>query len=111
MTRKDRGGSVQNQAPGGLPKNSELVAWSQLVETTRISPSDMAQLLDMGWIEPVVTSSEQYLFRQRDVYRIQKLLRLCRDLEVSFSGGSIIVDLLERIEILEKDIRELRRLL
>jgi chaperone modulatory protein CbpM len=37
-------------------------------------------------------------------------MRLVKDLEVSFDSGSIIVDLLERIEELETEIEELRRL-
>ncbi len=95
---------------GNLPERSSLVAWAQLVEVTRIEPAAMAELVDMGWVEPVRIRSE-YLFRQRDVYRIQKCMRLCRDLEISLAGAGIIVDLLERIEALEKEVAELRRLL
>ena len=71
----------------------------------------MAELLEMGWVDPVRTGAEEYLFRSRDVYRIQKLMRLCRDLEIPFGAGSIIVDLLERVERLEREISELKQLL
>ena len=94
-----------------LPIRSELIAWAQLVELTCVEPATVAELLEMGWIDPVRTSAENYLFRSHDVYRIQKLMRLCRDLEISFGAGSIIVDLLERVERLEQEITELRRLL
>lgn len=89
-----------------LPERSELVAWAQLVEITRIEPGHVSELLELGWISPVKTNAEEYLFRLRDVYRIQKLMRLCRDLEVSLMGASIIVDLLERIEQLEGDLEK-----
>jgi len=62
-------------------------------------------------VDPVRTGAEEYLFRSRDVYRIQKLMRLCRDLEIPFGAGSIIVDLLERVERLEREISELKQLL
>lgn len=94
-----------------LPIRSELIAWAQLVELTCVEPATVAELLEMGWIDPVRTGAEDYLFRSSDVYRIQKLLRLCRDLEISFGAGSIIVDLLERVERLEQEISELKRLL
>jgi chaperone modulatory protein CbpM len=94
-----------------LPIRSELIAWAQLVELTCVEPATMAELLDMGWIDPVRTGADTYLFRSRDVYRIQKLLRLCRDLEISHGAGSIIVDLLERVERMEQEIAELKRLL
>lgn len=87
------------------------MAWAELAERTRVEPACMAELVEMGWIEPLRTGSEEYLFRQRDVYRIKKLLRLCRDLEISYAGASIIVDLIERIEELETRIAELKRLL
>ena len=94
-----------------LPKRSELVAWMEFSQSTGIEPAQVAELLEMGWLEPVRTQSREYLFRRRDVYRVQKLLRLRRDLDVSMSGGCIIVDLLERIERMDQRIRELERLL
>ncbi len=93
-----------------LPEPSKLIAWAQMVELTGIDPSTMAELMEMEWVHPVKTGAEEYLFTAWDVYRIQKMLRLCRDLEVSFVGSSIIVDLLERIEELEKRVQELSKL-
>ncbi len=94
-----------------LPEPSNLVAWAQLVEYTEIDPASCAALMEMGWIDPARTQAEELLFTLRDVYRVQKLMRICRDLEVSFSGGTIIIDLLEKIETLECDLEEARRLL
>ena len=97
--------------PGlNLPERSEFVAWAQLVQLTSIQPADMAELVDLGWISPKKTGADEYLFRLRDVYRIHKLLRLVKDLDVNFNSGSIIVDLLERIEELETEVEELKRL-
>ncbi len=97
--------------PGlNLPERSEFVAWAELVELTEIQPAEVAELVDLGWISPTRTSAEEYLFRLRDVYRIHKLMRLVNDLGISFNSGSIIVDLIERVEELEKEIEELKRL-
>jgi chaperone modulatory protein CbpM len=102
---------IMMRMPGlNLPERSEYVAWAQLVELTSIEPGQVAELVDLGWISPARTGASEYLFRLRDVYRIHKLMRLVKDLEVSFDSGSIIVDLLERIEELETEIEELRRL-
>lgn len=97
--------------PRHLPMPSELIAWARLVELTSVEPATVAELMDMGWIDPVRTRADEYLFRSRDVLRIQRLLRLCRDLDVPFGAGSIIVDLIERVELLEREIAQLRRLL
>lgn len=97
--------------PGlNLPERSEYVAWAQLVQLTSIPTGDVAELVELGWITPKKTGAEGYLFRLRDVYRIQKLMRLVHDLGVTLDSGSIIVDLLDRIEELEKEVEELKRL-
>jgi chaperone modulatory protein CbpM len=99
-----------NACGPGLPEPSEMVSWAQFVEQTQIHPSRLGELIDLGWLDPRRTSQELYLFRVRDVYRTRKLERLCLDLGVSTVGGTIIVDLLERIETLESKIRELEGL-
>ncbi len=100
------------QLPGlNLPEKSEYVAWAQLVQLTSVRSADVAELVDLGWISPKKTSAEEYLFRLRDVYRIHKLMRLVKDLDVTLDSGSIIVDLLDRVEELEKEVEELRRLI
>ncbi len=93
------------------PVKSELLAFSELMELTGLHPSVLGELIEMGWISPVRTMSQAMLFSARDVYRTRKLARIARDLEITLSGASIIVDLLERVEYLEHKVRELHRLL
>lgn len=94
-----------------LPARSGLIAWAQLVDETETSRERVTEVIEMGWIEPVRTAENEYLFGPEDVYRIRKLERICRDFELTTLGGSIIVDLLERIEELEQRVAELKRLL
>ncbi len=93
-----------------LPERSDLVAWAELVDLTAVTPDCMAEIVELGWVSPLRTKADQYLFRRRDVYRIRKLVRLTADLGVSALGASIIVDLVEKVEDLEKEIDELKRL-
>lgn len=95
---------------GDAPVASDYIAWMEVVELTGVHPTRLGELVEIGWIEAVRTSGDEYLFRRRDVRRLRKLERLCRDFELSSVGGSIIVDLLERIECLENKIRELERI-
>jgi chaperone modulatory protein CbpM len=92
------------------PMESEYVIWSRMMELSGAHPTLLGELVEMGWIEAQVQSGE-YLFRPTDAYRIRKVCRLCRDLGVSTLGASIIVDLAERIEHLERRVSELSRLL
>jgi chaperone modulatory protein CbpM len=94
-----------------LPARSGLIAWAQLTEQTEASRERVTEIVEMGWIVPVRTAENELLFKPDDVYRIRKLERICRDFELTTIGGSIIVDLLERIETLEQQVAELKRLL
>ena len=94
-----------------LPVKSEVIAWSRFMELTGLHPQMVGELIDMGWLAPRRTASDGYLFNLGDIYRARKLSRLCQDLDISLGGGSIIVDLLERIERLEKRVKELEQLI
>ncbi len=98
------------RSDSGMPVPSEYISWTEFVELTGVHPTRLGDLIECGWLEPLVTSSEGYLFRARDVYRIRKLERLCRDFELPSVGGTIIVDLLSRIEYLERKVQELELL-
>lgn len=94
-----------------LPARSTLIAWAEFVEMTAASPDLLLEVIDLGWIEPLRTGGEEFLFSPADAWRIGRLARICRDFEVSPLAGSIIVDLLGRIEDLERQVADLRRLL
>lgn len=93
-----------------VPMKSQLIAWAQFMELTGLHPSFVGELIELGWLAPRRTQGSEYLFRHSDVYRVKKLSRLCHDLEISAVGASIIVDLVERVEFLEKRVRELEQL-
>lgn len=94
-----------------MPIPSQLVSWTVFVELTAVHPSRLGELIDIGWVEPMEVSERGTFFRPHDIYRVRKLVRLCTDLELGVVGGSIIVDLLARIEELESRVQNLQRLL
>ena len=75
--------------------------------TDRDDPGSPFRTASVGWLKPTRTAEAALLFRQDDVYRIRKLERLCSDFELHTLGGSIVMDLLDRIATLELRIREL----
>ncbi len=94
-----------------VPARSQRITFAQLQELTGLHPSVVGELIELGWITPERTSEDTYLFRAKDLYRLRKLDRICRDFDLPVHGASIIVDLLERIDSLETKVRELNRLL
>lgn len=88
-----------------LPAPSSVLAWEEFVEITGVTPERLDELLALGWIETRTSASHARMFRNRDIYRVRKLERICCDFELPAVGGIIIVDLLERIDMLERAIR------
>ncbi len=101
---------IQEKKQGFLIR-SNLIHWSQFVQSTGVCPYRLSELVEMGWVETVRVSDDNYHFPEREIFRVQKLMRICRDFELPTIGGTIIVDLLERIESMEKEIIQLRSLI
>jgi chaperone modulatory protein CbpM len=93
-----------------LPIQSDYIAWAEFLELAAVHPTRLGELMELGWLNPARTAQEEYLFTRRDVYRIRKLERICADFNLTALGGSIIVDLLDRIDQLERKVQELELL-
>jgi len=93
---------------------SQYFAWEEFIELTGIHPSRVGELIEIGWIDARSADGNgdtSYVFREVDIYRVRKLERICADFELPVHGGVIIVDLLDRIDALEKKVRELNGIL
>ena len=74
---------------------------------TGISREKFQDILALGWVETHIEGENLAVFSDNDVYRVRKLVRICTDFELPVIGGTIIVDLLERISELEATVRML----
>ena len=93
-----------------LPTPSGYMVWEEFVASTGIDPDRLRELLALGWLDTGRNATEQPLFRDVDIYRVRKLERICCDFELPVLGGTIIVDLLARVDQLERRVRDLRGL-
>lgn len=92
----------------GLPIRSAYIAREEFIQITGIAPDRLEELMEMGWISIARAGEDGYLFRGKDVYKVRKFERICCDFELPALGGTIIVDLLERIVELENTVRQLQ---
>lgn len=95
--------SARNIVPG-------VVAVEEFIELTGVTPDHLQEIIALGWIESQGEPPQPRVFRYTDIYRVRKLERICGDFELPVIGGTIIVDLLERIDRLERIVRELHEL-
>ncbi|UFS72520.1 chaperone modulator CbpM [Geomonas sp. RF6] len=64
----------------------------------------MRRLVDTGLLEPISTRGEP-LYATHCVIRARKALRLKRDLGLNFDALALVMELLDRIEDLERRLR------
>lgn len=99
--------SMTNPTPGPGARD---VAWEEFVEITGITPDHLREIIALGWIETIAPQPPAVMFHDADIYRVRKLERICGDFELPVIGGTIIVDLLDRIDRLQRMLADIRKL-
>lgn len=85
-----------------------LLTSEEVARRCGIHPELIQRLVVLGLIDPVEGVPD--LFSPEVTVRIRRILRLRRDLGVNYSASALILDLLERIEELERRLRRFERL-
>jgi len=87
---------------------SELVTLDVLAERTDTHPELILSYVEYGLIEPVGRRGTVLLFEVAAVARVRTIQRLRNDLGVNLPGVGVILELLERIRELERELQQLR---
>jgi hypothetical protein len=69
----------------------------------------VVRLARAGLIETLESESNEPLLPSHVVVQLRRMQRLRRDLGVNFSGAAVILDLVKRIELLNRELIEIRR--
>ncbi len=78
---------------------------SAVAEILNIHPQTLRQYEREGLIKPSRTNGKIRLYSQKDIDHIKYVLTLTRELGVNLAGVDIILQLNQKIEILENDIQ------
>lgn len=79
-----------------------------LAELSGLSLDELRDLIDSGVIAPVDESTQPDVFYLRYVVTAKTARRLRDDFELDRRGVAVALSLLERIDALDKELRELR---
>lgn len=93
-----------------LPTESKYMAMQEFIDITGSTPEHLNEIIALGWIDALTSATQAFMFQDEDIYRVRKLERICSAFELPVIGGTIIVDLLERIDLLETMLRDLHNL-
>ncbi len=81
---------------------------SVVAKALDIHPQTLRQYEREGLVSPSRTSGKMRLYSQKDIDRINMILRLTRDLSVNLAGVDIILQFKDQIDAFEKEIEDLK---
>jgi hypothetical protein len=90
------------------PASSSRITLDELVRLSRVHREIIIKMVDWGLVEPVENEPEP-LFYETAVPRIWRILRLREDLGINWTGIGVVLELLERIEGLERQLAHLKK--
>lgn len=90
---------------GRLADDEEPVALLDICQQFMIQENELLEWVYEGIVTPQRDEKEQYRFSILMVERIRKVHRLKRDFELNTTGVALVMDLLDRIESLEKEMK------
>ena len=86
----------------------EPVTFDFVAESLGARRSLIVRLAERGLIETVDADDEEPLLPCRVVVQLRRMQRLRRDLGVNFAGAAVILDLVKRIEQLNRELAEMQ---
>lgn len=78
---------------------------TELCEVCSVKHTLIEQLVEEGILEPVGGRPDEPVFHYASIRRIRTVVRLQQDLGVNLAGAALAVELLERIEVLRRQLR------
>jgi chaperone modulatory protein CbpM len=90
---------------GILMEEDKPLSISKLSERCMISEIEIEELVYEGVIEPLHMQEETWSFSSETLWRLRKVQRLRRDLDLNIPGAALTMQLLDRIAELENMIK------
>jgi chaperone modulatory protein CbpM len=86
----------------------EPLTFDVVAETVGARRSLVVRLAQQGLIETVDAGADEPRLPRLVVVQLRRMQRLRRDLGVNFTGAAIILELVQRIEQLNRELAEMR---
>jgi chaperone modulatory protein CbpM len=86
----------------------EPLTFDVVAETVGARRSLVVRLAQQGLIETIDAGADEPRLPRRVVVQLRRMQRLRRDLGVNFTGAAIILELVQRIEQLNRELAEMR---
>jgi len=85
----------------------EMIAANDFCAIHKIEYSFICSLEDAGLLQLVVMNEQRFIHHNQ-VNELEKMIRLYRELDVNIAGIEVIINLLNKIEEMQEEIRVLK---
>lgn len=99
--------SRQHSTPD-IHDRREWITLEDLAIGAGVQSSLIERLVDLGLLEPAGPPGEPPVFLAAAALRLHAIQRIRRDIGVNLAGVGVILDLLERVRALERELARLR---
>jgi len=87
----------------------EVLTLDVVAETVGAKRSLVIRLAKQGLLETVESETNELLMPRHALMQLRRMQRLRRDLGVNFAGAAVIIELVGRIEQLNRELAEMHR--
>ena len=87
----------------------EQLTLDGLAACAGVHPALIEHFVEYGLLEPSARTGTQWLFDTACIARLRMIERLRRDLGANLAGIAVILDLLERLTSLQREVEQWRR--
>lgn len=84
------------------------VTFMQMVTASGLTETELTELVRYGALVPRNAATAPWTFETRWIFAARTASRLRRELDLDAHGVSVVMSYLERIELLESELRALR---
>jgi MerR family transcriptional regulator/heat shock protein HspR len=87
----------------------EQLTLESLAVCAGVHPARIEYFVEYGLLEPIARTGTQWLFDTACLARLRMIERLRRDLGANLAGIVVILDLLDRLTTLQREVEQWRR--
>ena len=88
--------------------DQERISFNELLDVSGLTEPELRELVEYGALEPVDGAAASWSFASYSVVVARKASRLRHEFELDPHGVSVVLRFVERIELLESELRALR---
>lgn len=102
--------SKNNIVTGVLIEETTTISYTEVCRKYHIPEKLLEEMMEHGLFSNKSTHIEKLQLNQKELHRIESAFRLHRDLGINLPGAVLAIELLEKIEKMDNELRILRKI-